>query len=281
VAVDFVTLIKFVFAVGSFVLLTRYGARSRRIAGVLLTFPILNGIALLTSPDPLRVAGAIYLLVMFNCLLFWVAISSVRWVPPRGNAFSDHTLLLIRLGIWGIVWVAFAYQLTDLRDQIPTKLLIAIYCGLAGCLTFCLWQRPPPIKEPKAASSPIWQSWVVRLALFTAVFFCILYVSQNASDQKWAGMASALPLPGLFALASLSVGSDEGQLMPIRDSVLLGPLLVIPFNWCFAEIVTSLPTGLIGILIAVAALVLAWSTALLLLIWLVPIVAHYLDSRRP
>jgi len=277
---DFVTLIKFVFAIGSFVLLTRYGAQNRRIAGVLLTFPTLNGIALLTSPEPLRVAGTVYLLVMFNCVLFWAAISTVRWMPPRRYTFSDHTLLIMRVSIWGIAWMVFAYRLTDIRDQIPTKQLIVFYSGLACCVTFWLWQRPPALGKPKVASSPLWQSWVVQLSLFTVVFFCILYVTQNASDQKWAGMASALPLPGLFALASLSVVSGEEQLTPVRDSVLLGPLLVVPFNWSFAAVMTFLPTGLNGTFFGIAALVVAWSMALLLVIWLVPTLAGYLDSRR-
>jgi uncharacterized membrane protein (GlpM family) len=116
--------------------------------------------------------------------------------------------------------------------------------------------------------------------LFALVFFCILYVTQNASDQKWAGMASALPLPGLFALAALSVTSGEGQLMPIRDTVLLGPFLVVPFNWLFAELVTVLPSGPTGAIIGILALTLAWAVALLLIFRLLPTLETYLDGRR-
>lgn len=281
VTIDSLTLVKFVFAIAGFVLLTQYGARSRRITGVLLTFPILNGIALLNSPDPFRVAEAVYLLVIFNSVLFWTAIGTLRWLPPQGNAVSEHVLLVTRIGIWGIVWAFVAYQLTDFRDQIPTGILVVIYSALACGVTFCSWKRLPAPNQTKTVRSTLWRNWAVRISLFASVFFCILYVTQNASDQKWAGMASALPLPGLFALAALSVTSGEKQLMPIRDSVLLGPLLVVPFNWSFAEVITSLPIGPMGTILGVLVLVLAWSVALLSVVWLVPILERYLDSRHP
>jgi hypothetical protein len=280
VTIDSLTLLKFSFAIAGFVFLTLYGARRRRTVGVLLTFPILNGIALLNSPDPFRVAEAVYPLVMFNCVLFWVAISTVRWLPPPGNAFSELLLLVTRISVWGMAWVFFSYQLTDFRDQIPTVILCVAYGALACGVTFCSWRRLPAPDETKTIRSTLWLNWVARISLFALVFFCILYVSQNASDQKWAGMASALPLPGLFALAALSVTSGEGQLVPIRDTVLLGPFLVVPFNWSFAEAATSLPSGPIGTIMGILALTLAWVMALLLTFWLLPILETCLDARR-
>jgi hypothetical protein len=281
VTIDSLTLAKFAFAIAGFVFLTQFGARSRRTVGVLLTFPILNGIALLNSPDPFRVAGAVYPLVMFNCVLFWTAISTARWLPPRGNRFSELTLLVIRISVWGMAWVLFAYQLTDFRDQIPTVMLFVAYGALACGITFYSWRRLPPPDETKTAHSALWLNWAARISLFSLVFFCILYVTQNASDQKWAGMASALPLPGLFALAALSVTSGDGQLMPIRDSVLLGPFLVVPFNWSFAAVVTSLPSGPIGTMTGIVVLVLAWALGLLLVFRLLPALETYFDARRP
>jgi hypothetical protein len=279
VTIDRLTLVRFVFAIIGFVFLTHYGARSRRTVGILLTFPILNGIALLNSPDPFRVAEAVYPLVMFNCVFFWVAISTVRWLPPRGNAHSEFTLLVIRISAWGAVWAFFAYQITDFRDQIPTAILFVTYGTLACGVTFYSWGRLPAPGEPRTIHSTLWLNWAVRILLFASVFFCILYVTQNASDQKWAGMASSLPLPGLFALAALSATSGEGQLMPVRDSVLLGPLLVVPFNWAFAKVITSLPSGPTGTIMGILALVLAWVVALRLVFRLLPALETYLDAR--
>ena len=44
-----VAAIKLLLAVAAFVLIGWFGARDKRIGGVLLTFPLLNGIAMLTG----------------------------------------------------------------------------------------------------------------------------------------------------------------------------------------------------------------------------------------
>ena len=59
----------------------------KRIAGVLLTFPILNGIGILTGSNPLAVAHSIYAVVVFNGLVLLFAISFYRLsaaAPPYG-----------------------------------------------------------------------------------------------------------------------------------------------------------------------------------------------------
>ena len=67
-------LIKLPLALVVFLLVAYAGSVSKRVAGVLLTFPILNGIAMhRRRDDPVTVADAIYPLVIFNCVLFAVA----------------------------------------------------------------------------------------------------------------------------------------------------------------------------------------------------------------
>ena len=68
-------LIKLPLALLVFLLVAYAGTVSKRVAGVLLTFPILNGIAIIASDDPVTVADAIYPLVIFNCVLFAIVIS--------------------------------------------------------------------------------------------------------------------------------------------------------------------------------------------------------------
>src|SRR5689334_13534857 len=60
--------IKLPLALLVFLLVAYVGTVSKRVAGVLLTFPILNGIAIIASDDPVKVADAIYPLVIFNCV---------------------------------------------------------------------------------------------------------------------------------------------------------------------------------------------------------------------
>ena len=50
---------KLALGISAFVLVTWLGLRDKRIGGVLLTFPLLNGIAMLTGVDPIGIAGTI------------------------------------------------------------------------------------------------------------------------------------------------------------------------------------------------------------------------------
>src|SRR5262245_49574507 len=110
-------LIKLAFALAVFLLVAYVGTVSKRIAGMLLTFPILNGIAIVTSPDPVRVADAIYPLVIFNCVLFALLTSFPQALPV--GAWPRNVRLLSRVAIWSMAWLAGAYLITDLRAQIP------------------------------------------------------------------------------------------------------------------------------------------------------------------
>jgi hypothetical protein len=255
--IDPLALLKLALATALFVLLTLYGARRRRLTGILLTFPILNGVALLSSSDPARVAQTVYQLVQLNCALFWIAITIVRWLPPQPSPLGERGTFALRLAVWSIAWIVLAYPLTRFHDIISTSVLCLIYAAFSVAAIYFGWQK----EATSVAQSRINRStWIVRVSLFISMLLCLAYVVKTASDQKWAGMASALPLPGLFALASLSVRGEK-QLLSIRDTVLLGPILVIPFNWLFAVIAAHLPSSGMGQLIGAATLVLMWIAA--------------------
>src|SRR5262249_55874867 len=120
-----------------------------------------------------------------------------------------------------------------------------------------------------------------RIAFFIATYVCLSFAAHAAADQKWVGMASALPLPGFFALAAL-IDDAETQATPlqnllaIRDTLFLGPLLVIPFNWIFSHaLIAALPedVALWGYLLLLAL----WTLAALAVVLAVPRLARLLD----
>ena len=236
---------------------------------------------MLSSAEPFRVADAIALLVIFNAALFWLAVTCIERLPPLPPGTHELIALPARLVLWIVTWCAGAYWLTDHRAAFPSgAALFVVGLGIALASVAFLWKPPPSsVAGPDtSASRQVLAAWTIRLLLFVGVFCVLLATAQNASDQKWVGMASSLPLPGLFALAHLSTANGKDQLRPIRDTVLLGPLLVIPFNWLFAEVVSRLPPGEPGTILGIVALLAAWGMALAVVFWLVPKGARYLDG---
>lgn len=127
---------------------------------------------------------------------------------------------------------------------------------------------------------------LARITFFIAAYACLFFATRVALDQKWVGMASALPLPGFFALAALMDDAESSRvvahvkLLPIRDTLFLGPLLVIPFNWVFSHLlVSALPPDWTA---ARYLLLLAlWTVAALAVLMLVPRLERWLDRRSP
>ena len=279
-------LIKLAFALAVFLLIGYVGTVSKRIAGVLLTFPILNGIAIATSSDPLRVADAIYPVVIFNCVLF-ALLTSLPQAPPLA-AWPRNLQLLGRVAIWSAVWFAGASLITHVHALIPGGgVLLAGAALVAIVFMLMVWsRRPAEDTKPRhhaAAFVSFWGSatgcW--RIVLFALAYACLSIASRAALDEKWVGMASALPLPGLFALATLIDETDARPqaLHPLRDTVFLGPLLVIPFNWSFAHaLVAALPHDALSRYLLLLAL---WSAAALAVVLIIPRLAAYFDCRRP
>jgi uncharacterized membrane protein len=61
----------------------------------------------------------------------------------------------------------------------------------------------------------------------------------------------------------------------MRDTLFLGPVLVIPFNWTFSRLVVSVPGTLARYLLLFAL----WALAALAVLFLVPRIATYFDRR--
>ena len=284
----FAFLVKLTLALLVFLLVAYAGTVSKRIAGVLLTFPILNGIAIITSADPVTVADAIYPLVIFNCVLFAIVISFARFAPPV-DALPPRSRLIVRVIVWTAAWLAGAYLITDFRQHIfGAAILFTGSVIVVLAFTSLCWSghtspahKDAGVTHHGRAFASFWLTgtglW--RIVLFVLAYGCLFWASRAALDEKWVGMASALPLPGLFALAALIDDTPDGtEVLPMRDTVFLGPLLVIPFNWAFSHLlVTLLPPDLV--LLRYLLLFGMWIVAALAVLLLVPRIAAYFDRR--
>jgi hypothetical protein len=221
-------------------------------------------------------------MVTFNSVLFTLIITGVDWLPPGAARLPELASLLYRLLAWSGIWLVCAYALTLVRDALPPGwVLLLIQAGVVAAYVWFAWRPAPPPRATAAPGSALeaGANWGARIILFVLVFGVLLYTAQHASDPRWVGMASSLPLPGLFALAYLSTKQRKEDLRPIADTVLFGPLLVIPFNALFAAWMVFLSGPPTGAAIALLSLPLAWGAGLGLLFWLIPRIERYLDAR--
>ena len=280
-------LIKLPLALLVFLLVAYAGTVSKRVAGVLFTFPILNGIAIVASDEPTIVADAIYPLVIFNCVLFAALITYPRVLPPV-SALPRWGRLFARVIVWSLAWLAGAVIVTHFRSAIPGGGVL-----LTGAAVFAIafmafaWTRGAPADAaPRNHVRRFITFWstatgVWRIAFFVVTYACLFWASRAADDQKWVGMTSALPLPGFFALAVLIDDIEEksaamAALAPIRDTLFLGPLVVIPFNWTFSHALLSvLPPD--GVMLRYLLLFMMWTVAGAAVLLLVPRLAAWFD----
>lgn len=120
---------------------------------------------------------------------------------------------------------------------------------------------------------------IVRIMCFVLAFAILSLVTYLGSDSRWIGWAGSLPLPGLFALATLSVTQSRQELRSLGDTVLLGPLLVIPFNWLLARAIIALRAAQSGTVAEIAVVIVAWVIAAGLVFGMVPAFSRWRDRR--
>jgi hypothetical protein len=267
----------------------------KRIAGVLLTFPILNAVGILTGADPFAVADAISAVVVINGLLFYLLLSRRDFIPSFRWSRTATTRLLVQLVVWTLMWLTAAFVVTAFRENLPDAAFFFVFqSAVTVVLTSRNWTPlAGPLATPDVPDAG-WRtharsfvSWALhgarfRIGLFLVTCAIILAVAY-VSESKWVGMVSALPLPGFFALALLiDFAPSPRELLPIRDTVLFGPTLIIASNWLYAHVVSRLPQEsherlVLGMLTAFAY----WFVYAALIIWLTPRMARTLDRSAP
>lgn len=274
-------LAKLLLAVLAFVLVGWFGARDKRVGGMLLTFPLLNGIAMLTGVDPDGIARTVYLVVIWNCALFLAAMYWFERLPPLPAQLDPELKLMARAFCWVILWAVGAVFLAWFRDDLPAAWwLFGTGALVAGAYIRTRWRGGPALSHSTFAG--MWRNrrGFVRIACFVVVFCLLSVVAYVAHSARWVGWASALPLPGIFALATLSVTEKKEEMLALGDTVLLGPLLVIPFNWLLARAIGGLRVGHAGTLAEIVVVVAFWAVAAALVFAAVPPFARWRDRNR-
>jgi len=272
---------KLALGISAFVLVTWLGLRDKRIGGVLLTFPLLNGIAMLTGVDPIGIAGTIYLVATWNSWLFLFSIHRNAWLPPLPAGLDQDVTIYLRVAVWMALWAIGATAVAWSRDALSyAGWLWIIQLVLAAVYVRSSWRPRQPAPAPAFRKMWINKRGAGRIISFAVTFFFLAAVAFFNPDSRWVGWASALPLPGIFALATLSATQGKDDLLPLGDTVLLGPLLVIPFNWLLARAIVHLRLEQAGALAEIATVIVFWLAAAGIIAVLVPPFARWRDARR-
>jgi hypothetical protein len=277
-------------ALGTFAfLLIGYFANSndKRVAGVLLAFPVLNGIGPLTSPDkdPAAIAQSMMPMIALNALLFFSFITAFLWAKRIGHAGGRS--LSYGIGVAGAaIWFLAAAWLMPMFDQLapsPGWFTVTYFVAIA-IVTLAAWS-PHPSVAGSAAAAPrnfagFWWQRRWRVGFFV-ISLVLLLAAARLSGADWVGRLSALPLVPLCVLAGLAIDEPDG-LASMRDPIFLGPgiamIFVLPFTLILSEFrqIGSPAYWGLGIL----ALAAGWLGYFLVVRFGVPPLASVLDRLR-
>lgn len=174
-----------------------------RVAGMLLTFPMLNGIGLLgAGPNAGRLAKSMTPVVALNGGMCF----ALRWVLAQSQTARAHPGLLIALTT--VAWLG-VYAVLETRNVAFTRsssLAAFAAASVAACLAITCWVWPPCASVPTSAVlradglAGVLAGWVT-VALFAAslaILFGFAHRFQHAHAA--IGRLAALPIVPLFGL---------------------------------------------------------------------------------
>jgi hypothetical protein len=220
---------------------------------MMLTFPALNGIGLLTAEtyDLHLMARAMIPMIALNGLLCTAYILIQRQLLSRLRGISPRVKMLavlgVCLGLWGAaaLWVAPYVQ----AYLLSASHILAFVCVYAiGCVpvtALLLWH---PVHHQTPVRQRFWSvihANAVRVGGMLTLVVLVMLVARGGA-AAWAGRLSALPLIPFYSLLVLSPTASKARrgvspLDQVGATVLLGPLVAIAFVWAFVHYLNALP----------------------------------------
>jgi hypothetical protein len=202
----------------------------QRAAGMMLTFPLLNGITLVmtdTSQTALKVSTMMPLIAFNGLLCLGFFLNTERLARLRRPP-SPLLLTVAATAVWLCVKSA--------NFALPPEWQ-ARYIAAYGVLAFWLLLGVLPERTTSPVpGQPFWhRNNMMRCGLFAAILAVILLIGQWPDWSALTGQISAFPLPGVFALYVVSADPAKTPdvriqtLRQLRSTVLLGPVVSMIF----------------------------------------------------
>jgi hypothetical protein len=210
-----------------------------RIAGMMLTFPALNGMSLMLAPvaDKRAMGRAMLGSIALNgcnglafIALFWVAVR--MGAAPREAAWPLAVTLFVP-------WLAACWVLG--RVTPPTERgFVWGFVLLAPLVAAALWITCPGATGVALSHGELVSANALRILLFALAMALLLAVADALGDaHALVGRLGAFPLLPLFSLATIAeaeaaVGPGLGRLAVVAPAMLLGLLLAMAFVRLYA-----------------------------------------------
>jgi hypothetical protein len=239
-----------------------------RVAGMMLTFPMLNGMALVSAGENARKTGqSMVPVVTLNGVMCFLLALALAW----SETARAHSLALTVLA--AVLWLC-VYAVLEARNVVipwgaATVVFVAACIAASVVITTWLW----PACAPLAAAAPVragglaavTESWI-RIALFALSLLVVFVVARFYQDAHAAiGRLGALPIVPLFGLYTVaSVLTSDPAAVPkleaMRSMVLVGWMIALVFAVLLAVYVARTPQS--HPLGHLAALIFGWGLCL-------------------
>ena len=241
-----------------------------RVAGMMLTFPMLNGMALVSAREHARKTGqSMVPIVVLNGVLCFLFTLALAW----SDAARAHPVALTALA--AALWLCVYAVLETRNVMVPWGWVTAVFAAacvmVSVAMTYWLWPactafvNEAPVRAGGLAG--VLDSWI-RIALFALSLFVVFVVAHFYRDAHAAiGRLGALPIVPLFGLYTVaSVLASDSAAVPkfetMRSMVLVGWMFALVFAVVLAAYVARTSSPRSGALGHLAALIVGWAICL-------------------
>ena len=268
-------------------------SRHPRAAGMMLTFPALNGIGMLagdaSSWRPM--VQAMMPMIGINGLLCVGYIVALRRLRCPGKPVDSYRVAMMLMALCLFLWFLTAGFVTPhlqvwLTSSRRVVVFIFVYLFCAFSCAVLMWCPAQDTAKNKLNLWGVFQAHKERIAILFGLIILVQYLVR-IGEPAWAGRLSAFPLLPCYTLALLYVGetSTTGHasvLDQLGSTTLMGPAVAMLFVWGYRVYLQSLLdatenfTYMLG---GVFGLLLGWSLCGLL-IWSIVYLMAVVERRR-
>lgn len=257
--------------------------RNPRAAGMMLTFPTLNGLVLLMAgPAALQdAASAMLLMPLINVALWAVYLDGFGPLVDRQVTPARASGILIAAGAIG--WLALAALITDRRWGIAVAWQWTyVLAVLTAAITLTLLQpRRRPALESSHGPRPLPTGQLLlryryRIAVFALTLAGIAAMDRFGASPALLGAVAGAPLVAMFGMQTLAgdravpLASRRTALAAMGHGLWLGPAVAIIFVAAYSRALAWLSASSSGLAyhaLGTASLVAGWAVCLAV-IWL-------------